>query len=69
VGAAQGTSDLTPWLAVPAALAVLRAVGVQRAADHNVALAQAAARMLMQVRRGESRRRMQCTLLLVLHMQ
>lgn len=44
----QGTQDMSAWLAAPAALAVLRAVGVHGMAARNVELVQCAARGLMQ---------------------
>lgn len=42
----QGTSDPCAWLAVPASLAVLRALGPQRVAQHNARLVSEAAAAL-----------------------
>eukprot|EP00798_Chlamydomonas_sp_ICE-L_P003400 gene3400-13441_t len=45
----QGTQDLTAWMSVPAALAVLRALGPQTVASHNDALVRQAAAELQKM--------------------
>lgn len=42
----QGTSDVTPWLAVPAALSVMRALGPARITQYSHTLVTQAAQML-----------------------
>ena len=44
----QGTRDFSAWLAVPAALQFMRALGVQRVIEHNHALARWAHELLVQ---------------------
>ncbi|MEW5299020.1 MAG: hypothetical protein WDW36_002075 [Sanguina aurantia] len=44
----QGTQDVAGWLAVPAALTVLGALGLERVAQHNNSLVQEGAEMLLQ---------------------
>lgn len=44
----QGTADITPWLAVPACLAVLQALQQQRVIDYNHSLVKQAVQLLQQ---------------------
>ncbi|KAF6258814.1 pyridoxal phosphate-dependent transferase [Scenedesmus sp. NREL 46B-D3] len=44
----QGTADITPWLAVPASLAVMQALHPQRVMDYNHSLVRRAVQLLQQ---------------------